>query len=488
LATKSERDLHNHTEPMPTPTLHAHPIALVAGIASMLVGLAVLVGWVFEVTTLKSVLPDFAAMSAGAAASFGLLGSALLLAIVGKPGRPLAIIGQLAALAATVIATGSLIDFATGIDLGINNLVFANHRSASLETVESNQMVLATAVALFMLAIATLLLPSRGVLARRLIQVFVIATLLISTVALVGYCYGFEALYKTAPYSAMAVHTAVASLLLGVGLLYARADFEIMAPIRSPNMGGVLARQLLPAVMGVPLLLGWVRLVNGSELGEHGFEIGVTIHTITMIIVFAYMIWCTARSMNELDSQREMAMKAEHEMRILAGIDPLTGVLNRRSLCDRMEREWSHSVRHGQPLAAIMLDIDWFKRINDTHGHAAGDAILRNVAAVLVEQCRPSDLVCRYGGDEFCLLIRDTTEAGAATLAERLCAKFAERLMHVADQAVPITCSFGVTERSEDMANASHLIEHADRALLAAKQAGRDRVVRAESLALCMST
>ncbi len=468
-----------------TLALHAHPISKVAALTSILVGLAVLTGWIFDVSVLKNVLPDRINMEVNSAISFIMLGAALWLSTLQNHGQLLATIGRAAALMVLLVSEATLMEHALDCNLGIDEFFFADCLPRSFGT--PGRMSLATAVDFFMLAIAMLLLMSRSVLARQVTQFLAVASLLVATPALVGYAYGFEALHKIVPNSSMSVHTAATFLLLCVGLLYARADFGIMAPIRSPNMGGVLARQLLPAVLGVPLLLGWVRLVESRQLGEHGFEIGVTIHTVTMIIVFSVLVWSTARSMNELDSQRELARKAEDEMRILSEVDPLTGVLNRRSLCERMEREWSRSLRHGRPLAAAMFDIDFFKRINDTHGHAAGDAILQRVAMVLIQQCRPSDLICRYGGDEFCILIPETTEAGAAQLAERLCAALAHRQMHVSGQTFAVTGSFGVAERLEETDNVSSLVEQADQALLAAKQAGRNRVVRASCLGMVMN-
>ena len=129
-----------------------------------------------------------------------------------------------------------------------------------------------------------------------------------------------------------------------------------------------------------------------------------------------------------------------------------------------------------------MLDVDHFKQINDSNGHAAGDAILKSVANTLIEQCRPSDLVCRIGGDEFCLLIRDNNEADAAILAERLCQALNGLRVPLGGKLLGTTGSFGVAERSADMDGPAHLIEEADQALLAAKQAGRNCVARASSL------
>ena len=98
----------------------------------------------------------------------------------------------------------------------------------------------------------------------------------------------------------------------------------------------------------------------------------------------------------------------------------MTGVLNRRSLRDRLEREWSRAQRSGTPLSCIMLDIDYFKNINDTYGHMTGDAVLKMVAATLVQHCRPSDMVARFGGEEFCIVVPETTQRAAMNVAERL--------------------------------------------------------------------
>ncbi len=341
----------------------------------------------------------------------------------------------------------------------------------------------ATAGGFLLLSGGLLLLPYRNSWARRLVQAFVLGTLLIAALALVEYAYGFDSFDAVAPHLAVTVCLASTFLVLSLAVLYSRRDFEIMLPIRSPQMGGLLARQMLPAVLGIPLLLGWVRLVEVRQLGENGFEIGLTIHTLTTIVVFGVLVWLTARSMNDLDLQRVEARHAEQEMRALSEACPLTGSLNRRSLDDRLEREWSRASRSGRPLSAIMLDVDRFKQINDAHGHAAGDAILKRLATILMEECRPTDLVCRYGGDEFCVLVPDATEDRAACLAERLCAELENSQVYVNGQFLTLTGSFGVAERSADMASGDQLIDRADQALLAAKQAGRNRVARASRLA-----
>jgi PAS domain S-box-containing protein len=96
--------------------------------------------------------------------------------------------------------------------------------------------------------------------------------------------------------------------------------------------------------------------------------------------------------------------RAEEQLRTASEQDPLTGVFNRRAFHARFSQEWERAARHGQPLACVMVDLDFFKRINDTHGHATGDETLKAVAHLLRDQGRPSDIPCRYGGEEFCIL------------------------------------------------------------------------------------
>jgi diguanylate cyclase (GGDEF)-like protein len=229
-------------------------------------------------------------------------------------------------------------------------------------------------------------------------------------------------------------------------------------------------------MLGVVVLLGWVPL-KAEEFGSFDLKFAVAIQTVLMIVVFSGLLWWSAGSINQVDEQRELAKKAEHDLRILSDLDPLTGLLNRRSFHKRLEDAWARSLRHGQPLGFIMLDIDYFKRVNDTYGHSAGDAVIRTVAELLVAQCRPTDVVCRYGGEEFCILAAQTGIAGAAKLAERIRHALAETQLEVRDTFLSLSSSFGVTNRLDDSDNVDDLIERADQALHAAKHWGRNRVV-----------
>jgi diguanylate cyclase (GGDEF)-like protein len=176
-------------------------------------------------------------------------------------------------------------------------------------------------------------------------------------------------------------------------------------------------------------------------------------------------------------------LELERRLSLLASTDPLTSALTQRSFYETLEKEWARSKRFRLPLSCVMLDLDYFKRINDVHGHPAGDAMLKTVAELLAKSSRQSDTVCRYGGEEFCILLPETNEQEAARWAERLRVNLAQRVVSMGGKELRITGSFGVAQRYDDTQNAEQLIDLADQALLTAKRAGRDRVVRFAQLA-----
>jgi diguanylate cyclase (GGDEF)-like protein len=159
--------------------------------------------------------------------------------------------------------------------------------------------------------------------------------------------------------------------------------------------------------------------------------------------------------------------------------DPLTRALNRRSFEERLLAEVSYAVRHKEKLVALLLDIDRFKSINDTHGHAAGDEVLRGVAQAIAATHRTEDVFARYGGEEFVLLGRGLKLANGIKLAERIRSLIERTDFSAAAPGMPVTVSIGVAELKEtpDDADGSELLMLADRRLYAAKAAGRNRVV-----------
>ncbi|MGE0546736.1 MAG: diguanylate cyclase [Kofleriaceae bacterium] len=168
----------------------------------------------------------------------------------------------------------------------------------------------------------------------------------------------------------------------------------------------------------------------------------------------------------------------------LAVTDGLTGLYNHRHFHERLALEVERSQRSGLPLSLLMLDVDHFKRFNDSHGHPAGDEVLRQLARVLGDTRRANDVVARYGGEEFAVILVDTPKFTAAKVAERVRERVAT---HDFTEAAPkpgkLGISVGVATYPEDGGDAEALVRAADTALYAAKRAGRDRIVLATAAA-----
>jgi two-component system cell cycle response regulator len=186
-------------------------------------------------------------------------------------------------------------------------------------------------------------------------------------------------------------------------------------------------------------------------------------------------------------SLRYAAQRAHllRSLRQLAVHDDLTGLFNRREFNRLLAEESTRCQRYGRTLGLLMFDIDRFKAINDTLGHLAGDAVLRHMAQALRERLRTVDRAARYGGDEFAVILPETTGAAAKEAADRLCQTVPEtaagRLKDEGlDLPVPLTLSMGVAELPRHAANSEELIDKADHALYAAKRRGGNTAVEAE--------
>ncbi len=171
-------------------------------------------------------------------------------------------------------------------------------------------------------------------------------------------------------------------------------------------------------------------------------------------------------------------------LRQLATRDQLTGMLNRREFDRIMAEEAERCRRFGQPLALVMVDIDHFKAVNDTHGHPAGDAVLKEVAKTLTAQLRTVDRVARFGGEEFALVLMQTGRAAATEVAQRVVdAVAASPVMIEGGVSLKLTISAGVAVLPDDVSRIELLIGAADRSLYAAKRGGRNRVMTHAELA-----
>jgi diguanylate cyclase (GGDEF)-like protein len=237
---------------------------------------------------------------------------------------------------------------------------------------------------------------------------------------------------------------------------------------RSPG----LALVLVPTVFSgtrFPARVVWLAAASAITVllaATFGTDVGATIaHPAALIITLAVVIGvsATVRAMSE----------AELEIRDTAILDPLTGLLNRQGLERRFAELAEQARLTGEPISVLMCDLDHFKAVNDSRGHAVGDAVLRDVAYELRTQLRSFELIYRMGGEEFFVVLPGAPPSDARALAERLC----EGVRRCRPQGVVLTASIGVSTRWGADAQFTTLFDFADRALYRAKAAGRDRVV-----------
>ncbi len=227
---------------------------------------------------------------------------------------------------------------------------------------------------------------------------------------------------------------------------------------------GFTAARFVETVKSAPL----EDLLKAGAIHKLAFIEGIII---PLILAFLLLMMTSQRLSEELESHQE-------ELEILASTDVLSGTGNRRHFVEAASREIDRARRYSRPLSIIMLDVDHFKHINDTHGHQCGDAVISTLGQLLVNKVRSQDIVCRIGGEEFAVLMPETARADAAVIAERLRQALSTMPVTFGDhQEIVCTASFGVAELSNDDKNIYDLLPRADKGLYYAKHQGRNCIV-----------
>jgi diguanylate cyclase (GGDEF)-like protein len=240
---------------------------------------------------------------------------------------------------------------------------------------------------------------------------------------------------------------------------------------------GVAAWRLsgsLPIVLAVASAACWL----AADLPYHGatmFSLWNGFTRLAMYLAFALLTQRVRRNRDDLASlNRQLESLLRHE-RELARTDPLTGLPNRRLFDDALRRAVARNRRDGKPVAIGVFDLDHFKRLNDTRGHAVGDDALRSVAAALTSVVRAGDVAARLGGDEFAVVFHDCDAAAAHAAAARVLDAVMASLSAYATRDLGVTAGVGCFSRLPD--DLAAIVAEADRALYAAKRGGRGRVI-----------
>jgi len=248
--------------------------------------------------------------------------------------------------------------------------------------------------------------------------------------------------------------------------------------------GNVVQRPHFPYAVGasvISLALYWAAMASSALPPEvavaASLELAATV-VVTLVAGFHMERELRSAYLRKLrvDITADTLSTTNDELRQLSHLDTLTGIANRRWLEAHLAEMAEQSRRAGGPLAVMMIDIDHFKGVNDQFGHAAGDLVLKELARCYHETMREADLICRYGGEEFCILLPESDQEGAKVAAERLLEAIRSRDFTANHHGVKITVSIGVAAGSESSKPLDQWIEEADKALMKAKEEGRDRV------------
>jgi len=262
----------------------------------------------------------------------------------------------------------------------------------------------------------------------------------------------------------------------------------ILLDVMMPTVdGNEVARRIKnnPALPFIPIIMQTA--LDSTESKVEGLEAGADDY-ITKPIEFAELkarlrsMLRIKRLQEELEERERQLLEANERLRHMSRTDALTGLENRRSIERHLDLMFAHGQRLSEPLSCVMCDLDRFKSVNDEHGHQAGDVVLKQFAAMLKGLAREIDVVGRYGGEEFIVLLPGTVLDAAVTFAERVRKEIEGHTFDFEGVSIRRTASFGVAGWPHPrVSNSEGIVRAADDALYVAKETGRNRVVRFDS-------
>jgi PAS domain S-box-containing protein len=271
-------------------------------------GVIPLLGWMLDIEILRGITPGAVSIKPNSAISFILLGLSLWI-LSDRAARgvntPLLRLARACAAIVTIGGLMTLAEYAFGIGLGIDEPLF-KATLARTGLANPGRMATATAFDITLFGSALLLLDAKLRGGRRPAQCLAVIGALIGVIGSLGYAYDVPELYHLASYSAIALPAAIIFMIIGAGILFARADRGLMAILTSHRSGGIMARRMLPLAILLPFIIGWIRL-EGERAGLYGTTFGLALFTTANIVTFAIAIWFSARKLNRIDAERQRA-------------------------------------------------------------------------------------------------------------------------------------------------------------------------------------
>ncbi|MGB7440155.1 MAG: EAL domain-containing protein [Coleofasciculaceae cyanobacterium] len=449
--------------------------SLIAGWIVILVSCSVLLGWYFDIPILKSVLPGALTMKANTAVGFIFAGLCLCLCPrypnksrsgaapplnrskydllpINLNYRSLA---QGFAIVAILVGLLTLLQYVLNLDFGIDQLLFAESPEA-VDAAAQGRMAPNTALNFVLIGVAEWLLAKKFYTSA---QSFSLLTFLIAFLGLLGHLYGITSFYGVGSLTGMALHTSISFIFIAVGVLFARPDQGLMTVISGDLAGGRMARRLALAVISVPPFLGWL-VMAGKQLHLYDDELGIVILCILYIVILGVLIWWNAKTLGEVD------YRGLHDL--------LTGLPNRIFFYQRLSESLAEVRSSKSTLAVLFLDLDRFKKINDTLDHQVGDELLKAVALRLKGCLQAHEMLARWGGDEFAVFL---PEVGDREEGANIAQSFLDVLkppFGLKNHNLHISSSIGISFYPSDGENSKTLMKNADFALCNAKKQGRN--------------
>ena len=359
-----------------------------------------------------------------------------------------------------------VIDFSFDTDLAILVTPFRTEVLAEQAAGITNRMAIGAAASILLSSLASLLILARRYSWAQFCAALAVGPPLASAVA---YLLGVDI-----QLGRMGTVTLVDLLLWSTAILAGTGHRAALRAILSDSQPGHFARHQLAIGTLAPLAFASL-FARMLPVAEHPDAVAETV--VCTILVTWLSIGMTAIESRRLDIARH---RAEAELRAMARIDPLTGLLNRRSMDLSLDDHFELARSTGQPISLLMCDLDHFKKLNDQHGHAAGDRVLKRTAERIAAAVRDSDLVFRYGGEEIAVLLEDCGTETAGRIAEKIRESVKSPGRRAADAALPtVTISIGAATSSYGKTLPGKVLGCADECLYQAKAKGRDRVVQA---------